>query len=116
MILPGSAPSTPPSHEPSLLVFTPSYAVVSSPMYQSVPVSSCAYQSYVSSTIMPPERAVSRTTMQVTPMMTLVSLVTDTVTISPVSSTLYSNTVPGTSGKYWLFTPETKCTGSILGS
>ena len=46
MTMPGSAPSTPPSHEPSVLVTRPSsYSLESSPMYQTLPSRSWANQS-----------------------------------------------------------------------
>src|SRR5688500_11896549 len=108
MTMPGFAPPTPACHEPSLLDMPPSNAVVSSPKYQTVPSTSCAYQSYVSSTIWPPDFAMSRTTTQVTPITSFVSFVTVTVTVSSVSTTSYSQTVPGTSGKNGLSTPATK--------
>ena len=48
--MPGCAPSTPASHEPSVVFSLPfSYSFVSSPRYQRFPSASCAYQSYVSS-------------------------------------------------------------------
>src|SRR5512132_1977198 len=49
-------------------------------------------------------------------MSTIVSLVTVTVSSSPVSTVWYVNTVPGTSGKYGLFTPATKWAGSMFGA
>ena len=46
MMIPARAPSTPASQEPAFDTARPSsYSVVSSPMYQTVPARSCAYQS-----------------------------------------------------------------------
>ena len=50
-MIPACAPSTPASHEPSVLTTSPfSYSFVSSPRYHRLPRESCAYQSSVSST------------------------------------------------------------------
>ena len=56
-MIPACAPSTPASHEPSVLTTSPfSYSLVSSPRYQRFPDASWAYQSRVSSTVWPSSR------------------------------------------------------------
>jgi hypothetical protein len=51
MMIPGCAPSTPASNEPARVTSLPfSYSAVSSPMYQTFPSESWAYQSSVIST------------------------------------------------------------------
>jgi hypothetical protein len=63
MAMPGRAPSTPASQEPSVEISVPSsYSAVSSPKYHTFPSESWAYQSRVSSTISPSVVTVSRTT------------------------------------------------------
>ena len=48
MMTPGCAPSNPASHEPAVVTTSPSsYSLVFSPMYQTFPHRSCAYQSKV---------------------------------------------------------------------
>ena len=87
-MMPGSAPSTPASHEPSVLETSPfSYSLVSSPMYQTLPSWSWAYQSNVSSASSPSTYTVSRTTVVETPMTWRRSLVTSTSirSVSPSS-------------------------------
>src|SRR5882762_5576999 len=77
MMIPGSAPSTPASHVPAVLVTAPlAYSAVSSPKYQTLPSASCAYQSTVFSTSALLLVTTSRTTMHLTPRITFVSLVT----------------------------------------
>ena len=83
MITPGRAPSTPASNEPSRVVMRPfSNSAVSSPRYQIDPSASWAYQSKVSSMILPSRRTVSRTIRAVTPFLIFfVLLVTVTTTL-----------------------------------
>ena len=76
--MPGLAPLTPVSQEPSVLTLPLSYSLVSSPKYQTAPSRSCAYQSQVSSTTWPFELATSWTTVVVTPAMSFVFDVTVT--------------------------------------
>jgi len=69
MMIPACAPSTPASKEPSVVVGLPfSYSVVNSPRYQMLPFLSCAYQSSVTSTGLPPSLTTSWTTRAVTPL------------------------------------------------
>src|SRR4051812_24754028 len=99
--MPARAPSTPASHDPSLLGTPFSYAVVSSPKYQTLPSRSCAYQSDVSSSSSPSLVTVSRTTRVVTPSTTLVLLVTSTTMSSTPSGDVlrYTHLIPGSYGR-----------------
>jgi hypothetical protein len=73
MMIPGLAPSTPDCHESLALTKRPFLrSNESSPMYQTLPCLSCAYQSSVRSTARPCSDTVSRTTVQRTPRMRLV--------------------------------------------
>src|SRR5262245_49859369 len=117
-MIPGCSPSTPSSHEPSRLVTSPFlYSAVSSPKYQTLPSASCAYQSKVSSCSAPSALTSSRTTVQTTPMIVLVSSVTSVVVTSPADSPDPSITqrLPGVSGKYGLSTVAVKWAGSMTG-
>ena len=80
--MPASAPSTPASNDPARVVTSPfRYSPVCSPRYQTLPTSSCAYQSSVISTGSPFSVTVSRTTLASTPLaIILVSSVTSTTT------------------------------------
>ena len=71
---PGLAPSTPDCQLPSRVITLPALlsSAVSSPMYQTLPCLSWAYQSQVFSTGFPCTVVMSCTTVQVTPSMTLV--------------------------------------------
>ena len=104
MIMPGSAPSTPASKEPSRLASFPfSNSAVSSPRYHTLPSASWAYQSRVSSTSSPSSVTVSRTTAASMPLaiwLVLVETVTTTLTIAPASSISRKvHWVPGSRGK-----------------
>ena len=77
--MPASAPSTPASQEPSVVLSFPfSNSFVSSPRYQRFPAESCAYQSKVSSVICPPCLTTSCTTTASMPMIVFVRPVTVT--------------------------------------
>jgi hypothetical protein len=83
MARPGLAPCTPASHDPSVLVVpSVSYAVVASPRYQTLPRSSWANQSYVSSLSLPSSVARSWTTVARMPSTSRVSGRTVTVICS----------------------------------
>jgi hypothetical protein len=78
MMMPGCAPSTPAVQEP---VWSPlGNSVDSSPKYHTLPASSCAYQSSVSSVRTPPSVTWSRISMVATP--SIVGLLCVTVTTS----------------------------------
>ena len=78
-MIPGSAPPTPASQDPSLVFTLPfSYSAVFSPRYQRLPLESCAYQSKVSSFSCPPSLTVSCTTTASISMIVFVSFVTTT--------------------------------------
>src|SRR5262245_57280170 len=97
MMIPGRAPSTPARHEPSRLLSSPfSNSCDSSPKYQTLPSTSCAKKSSVSSVTAPPALTVSCTTMHVTPAIRRVSFVTVTVSVSPPPT--YVPVVPGSRG------------------
>ena len=69
MTTPAWAPSTPASNEPAVDTGLPSsYSVVASPRYQTLPASSCAYQSSVTSTGSPCSVTTSWTTRAVIPL------------------------------------------------
>ncbi len=91
----------------------PSYSVDSSPRYQTLPSVSWAYQSKVSSTSSPSAVTVSRTTVAVIPMTSLVSSVTTTSirSTSPLSSPSYTHRLPGVRGISGLSIPVTKSEG-----
>src|SRR4029079_17269588 len=78
MKIPGTAPFTPASHEPSVLVTLPasSSSAVSSPTYQTLPSRSCVYQSSVRSTSLPFRVSSSWTTIAGAPFTIFVSPVT----------------------------------------
>ena len=77
MMIPGSAPATPASQESSALTNFPCWSSrVSSPMYQTFPSLSWAYQSRVCSMGLPWEDTVSRTTVHGTPRISFVWCVT----------------------------------------
>ena len=85
MKMPGRAPSTPASHDPSVLTTAPSsYSFESSTRYQTLPALSWANQSYVSSTTSPSTDATSWTTIVDTPITVRRSSSTSTTT--PVTS------------------------------
>ena len=107
--MPASEPLRPAFHEPSMStssgadVWSPSnsskFSEIS-PQYQTLPSTSCAYQSLVVSTTTSSSVAVSMTTMQVMPSISLVSLVTSTSIVSPSPS--YTQILPGTSANHGL--------------
>ena len=74
MKMPGPAPLTPDCQVPAVVVTLPAalYSAVFSPKYQTLPCLSCAYQSSVFSIGLPCTVVTSRTTVQVTPSITLV--------------------------------------------
>src|SRR4029450_6626978 len=85
MMMPGCAPSTPDFHESLALTKRPPFSSKeSSPMYQTLPSSSCAYQSKVRSTGAPCSETVSRTTVAAMPRITLGSLVTASTSLGGV--------------------------------
>src|ERR687898_390650 len=105
MRIPASAPSTPASNDPALLMgsgFPGSYSCVSSPKYQTLPARSWANQSNVSSTSTPLTSAVSCTTTHVTPSTILVLCVTTKVSVELSSLFSYTKVVPGLRVKYGL--------------
>src|SRR2546423_521000 len=102
MIKPGCAPLPPAVLEP---VCVPAGScVASSPKYQTLPWSSCPYQSKVSSVRTPASKTWSRTSIVFTPSIVFVVRVTVTVSTTGVfwTAPLYVNLVPGTTGKYGL--------------
>src|SRR4029453_7858907 len=121
-MMPGIAPSLPASHEPARLTTLPfSNSAVCSPMYQTLPAESCAYQSTVSSTIWPSLRAVSRTTRAVIPFANFLVDVVATMTMccgdSPSSTPRWIHRVPGFIGPYGLVMAALKSAGSrVTGS
>src|SRR5439155_3632755 len=103
MMYPGCAPSMPAVQEPSCVAA--GSCVASSPKYQMLPSSSCAYQSNVSSVRTPDSYTWSRTSTVATPSIVGVLCVTYTMSTTGAFLTvpLYVNRVPGTNGKYGLF-------------
>ncbi len=103
MMMPATAPSTPASHDPAVLTGSPcsSYSTVSSPKYQTVPVSSAAYQSNVRSTGVPLCVMRSRTIVVSMPWINFVRSVTTTCSIQRSPSSLPRSVAlqPGSSGK-----------------
>src|SRR3954469_4760815 len=67
MAIPADAPSTPACQDPDVSTLPPSYSLVSSPKYQTLPDRSCAYQSSVSSSSVPSSLTTSCTTVVGTP-------------------------------------------------
>jgi hypothetical protein len=92
MMIPGCAPSTPASQESSIFTKRPCFSSrVSSPMYQTFPAVSWAYQSKVRSIGLPCEETVSRTTVDGTPRIIFVWWVT---TMSSVCGVFPSSATP----------------------
>src|SRR5688572_33421515 len=119
MTIPGKAPSTPASHEPAVEPGTPSSnSCVSSPRYQTLPASSCANQSSVSSIITSSRYAVSRTTSASTSQTRLVSASTETSMRSSPSSVIASMTqlAPTGMGNHAFVTMDERSPGSTSGS
>src|SRR5262245_58670988 len=116
-MIPACAPSTPASHEPSVLTTSPfSYSLVSSPRYQRFPAESCAYQSSVSSMVSPSADTRSCTTVAVIPRISFVSGRTVTTTCCSVPSasvSRYVHVLPGAIGqKGWSIAMPANCAGS----
>src|SRR5215212_5678953 len=113
MTIPGSAPSTPASHDPAREVTLPwSYSAVSSPRYQTFPSGSSPYQSRVSSITTQSSKTLSRTTVARIPRMSFVRSSTSTSTCSSPSKT---NEAPTSIGKKGFVTPSTNVAGSNAG-
>ena len=92
MMIPGFAPLTPPSHESLAFTNLPFWSSrVSSPMYQTFPSLSWAYQSKVRSIGFPREDTMSRTTVLLTPRISFVWWVT---TLSSVCGVFPSSATP----------------------
>jgi hypothetical protein len=73
MMIPGFAPLTPDCHESPARTKRPFFSSrESSPIYQTLPCLSCAYQSNVRSTGFPCSDTVSRTTVHLIPRIRLV--------------------------------------------
>ena len=104
--MPGRAPSTPASQDPSVLTTSPSsYSAVSSPRYQTLPSASWAYQSWVSSLqLAVDEGPVPDHRRPATPKTSRRSSSTSTSmrSSSPSTSPSYTHRVPGSSGRYGL--------------
>ena len=81
-MIPGSAPATPPVQESLAFEKCPWWSsLVPSPMYQTFPCLSWAYQSKVRSTGWPCWETVSRMTVAGTPMIVLVRCVTTSLSV-----------------------------------
>ncbi len=92
MMIPGLAPFTPASQESLALTNLPCRSSrVSSPMYQTFPYRSCAYQSNVFSIGLPRDDTLSRTTVDLTPRISFVWWVT---TMSSVCGVFPSSATP----------------------
>src|SRR3954447_2533572 len=113
MAIPADAPSTPACQDPDVSTLPPSYSLVSSPKYQTLPDRSCAYQSSVSSSSVPSSLTTSCTTVVVTPPTTRVLGVTVT-TVRSVPSAVWPvnrHTVPTRHGIHGLSITRTKLPG-----
>src|SRR3954447_18853095 len=112
MKTPAFAPSAPARQVPSRLVTLPAAfsSAVSSPKYQTLPRASCAYQSFVRSASLPRSYRRSSTSVQRTPSMTFVRLVTVKTSrpAAPSFSPVYVKTVPGFNGNQGFVTAWTK--------
>src|SRR4051794_502413 len=120
MMIP-AAPVTPACQEPAVLTTLPFlYSLVSSPMYQTLPSLSWAYQSNVSSIVSPSCVNVSRTTVTAMPPICFVWSVTvmTSFEMAPSASTSrYSHSDPTARGQYGLSIVVTKFAGSsVIGS
>src|SRR5262249_9702289 len=114
----GLPPFTPACHESLARAKRPFFSSSDfSPMYQTFPSLSCAYQSNVRSIGFPCSDTVSRTTVHLIPSTRLVRCVTTMSSVCAVPSLVPRkwNAVPGTSGKYGLSIFPTKSAGSIVG-
>src|SRR6266540_5462089 len=112
--MPAFASLTPASHDPSLRTHLPfTKSEESSPRYQTLPCLSCAYQSKVFSSRLPPTSTWSRTTVARMPRITFVLWVTKTETRRAFPSCVprKRKVVPGRSGKYLLSIRLTKSLG-----
>src|SRR5215210_6349516 len=115
--MPGWAPSTPASHDPSVETTRPSsYSAVSSPRYQTFPSASCAYRSRVSSTVTPSAVTRSCTTRASMPMAT-VRISSRTVTstrwtVPSASVSSYPQRSPTALGHHRLVMSTVKSSGS----
>ena len=94
-----------------------SYSFVSSPMYQTLPCLSCAYQSNVASMTLPRVVSRSRITLAVTPMICLVWPVTVYVSTvgSPSLTPTDTHERPFTSGNQGLSIVGTKSPAAVAG-
>jgi hypothetical protein len=111
MMMPGLAPFTPDFHESLALTKRPCFRSSEfSPMYQTLPSLSCAYQSKVSSTARPCSDTVSRTIVHVMPRIRLCLRSTTESSVCGVLPRTPSmwKPVPGFSGKYGLSIRLTK--------
>src|SRR5947207_2129966 len=118
MMIPGLAPFTPDFQESLAFANRPCWSSnASSPMYQTLPCLSWAYQSNVRSTRFPCSDTVSRTTVQRMPRICFVWRVTTMSSVWGVLplTPLKWKPVPGFNGKYRLSTAVTKFAGSLFG-
>src|SRR4051794_18214229 len=114
MAIPADAPSTPACQDPDVSTLPPSYSLVSSPKYQTLPDRSCAYQSSVSSSSVPSSLTTSCTTVVVTPSTIRVAGVTVTTVRSVPSAVRPVNrhTVPTFHGIHGLSMTRTNLPGT----
>src|SRR6266545_186600 len=114
MMMPAVAPSTPASQEPAVSTWSPSYSLVCSPKYHTLPSVSSAIQSKVSSSSTPSSQTTSWTTRVVTPSTTRVRAVTVTTLVSVPSAVCptYRHTRPTGAGYHGLSISSTKSLGA----